>query len=113
MGSAVQLSGRVALFVGLVTLVITGGWGWFTLHYGTPLDPQFMSLLESRERLIGFVGLALVFQYGLPFLCAVVFFFGVPARREWAGRIGMAAAGISLIVYARFLWVLVQLLTGP
>lgn len=60
-------------------------------HFGTPLDARFMGLLESKERLIGFVGVALLFQYGLPFLCTGAFFFGVPARRLWTARIGMAA----------------------
>ncbi len=113
MGSAVRLSGRVARSAGLVALVITAGWVWFYVQYGTPLDARFMGLLETRERLIGFVGVALLFQYGLPFLCVGAFFFGVPAGGRWTARICLAAAGISLIAYARFLWVLYQTVSGP
>lgn len=80
----------MALSAGLVALTITAGWIWFFVHFGTPLDARFMGLLETTERLLGFVGVALLFQYGLPFLCAGAFFFGVPARRLWTGRPGLA-----------------------
>lgn len=113
MGPAVQLSGRVALFAGLVALSITAGCVWFYLQFGSPLDVRFMRLLESGERLAGFVFLALLFQYGLPFLCMGAFLFGVPARRCWTARIGMAAAGVSLIAYLRYLWLFYRIVSNP
>lgn len=112
MRSTVQLSGGIALSAGLAALVITAGWAWFYLHYGIGLDLRLMGLLERWDLLFGYVGLTLLFQYGLPFLCAGTLFFGVPARGLWTARIGMAAAVVSLVAYARFLWVLYQTVTS-
>lgn len=107
-----QLSGRVALLAGLLAFSFAAGWGWFYFYYGFPVDWRFMGLLENVELLFGYVGLAILFQYGTPFLCAGTFFFGVPARSLWTARVGMALAGLSLLAYARFLWVLYQVVAG-
>ncbi len=113
MGSAVQLSGRLALVAGLCALSIAAGWTWFYVRYGIGLDLRFMGLLESWDLLFGYVGLALLFQYGLPFLCVGAFFFGVSARGRWTARVGMAGAGVSLVAYARFIWLLYHAVAGP
>lgn len=108
----VQLSGRVAFVAGLAALSIAAGWTWFYVRYGIGLDLRFMGLLESWDLLFGYVGLAILFEFGTPFFCTGAFFFGVPARRLWTARIGMAASGVSLIAYACFIWLLFQAVSG-
>lgn len=112
MSSTIRMSGRIALSAGLVALGITAGFIWFYVRYGIGLDLRVMGLFESWNLLFGFVGLALLFQFGTPFLCMGAFFFGVSARRLWTAQIGMAAAGVSLIAYARFIWLSYQTVSG-
>ena len=112
MDSHLKLHGHLAFFSGLSAALIGGAYFHLFVHFQTGLTFTWpaISALQSWESLIGSVVLALLFQWGLPPLCASAFFFGVGARRLWTARIGMAAAAFSLVLYALFIWALYMLL---
>ncbi len=114
MDSHLKLSGRVALFSGLTTVPIAAAFFHLFIHFndGLTVDwPVLWSVLRSWESLMGSVALALLFQYGLPILCASAFFFGVGARKLWTAKIGIAAAVFSSVFYLLFLRALYNLIS--
>ena len=114
MHSYLRLSGRVAPFSGLTAISIAAMFFHLFLYSNGGIKIVWLlgDSLQGWELLIGSVVLALLFQYGLPVLCASAFFFGVPAKRLWTARIGMAAAVFSLVFYGLFVRVIYKLITG-
>jgi hypothetical protein len=109
MHSSLNYYGQMAFFSGLSAISISMGFFHLFIHFNDGFTinwPILVDALQSWKLLIGSVSLALLFQYGLPVLCASAFFFGVPSRKLWMARIGMAAAVFSLVFYGLFLWAL-------
>ena len=57
---------------------------------------------DSGGQLLGTVLVAIVFQFGTPFLCLAAFYFGLPVRRLWPARVGMLLALAALAGYVLF-----------
>jgi hypothetical protein len=99
MASPARVSGQASLLIGVVALAIAGAFTYvsreLTWLRGTPA--------ESSLALMTFTAVGLLFQFATPALCAAAFFFGVPARELWTARSGMAAAVLSLGLYAHSL----------
>jgi hypothetical protein len=109
MHSSLNFYGQMAFFSGLIAISISMGFFHLFIQFNDGFTinwPILVDALQSWKLLIGSVSLALLFQYGLPVLCASAFFFGVPARKLWMARIGMVAAVFSLVFYGLFLWAL-------
>jgi hypothetical protein len=84
-----------------VATVAVWGWSFFSLGLVPPLDE------ESEGRIaIHFLSLIL-FRLGIPLFCLPALAFGVLSRRMWTGRLGLAGAGLSLVLYLLF-WALVK-----
>ena len=96
--SPTRLSGHVSLLLGLVTLSIATGFAYVNHDFTWPKG----SFATSTLILVGHAVMGLLFQFATPVLCAATFFFGVPARRFSSARWGMAAAALSLGLYANF-----------
>lgn len=109
MASYSSLSGIASLLSGLTALSVAAGFGY--INDGFFINLPVEEMFERGELLIGFLGLALVFQVGTPFFCAAAFFFGIPARRLWTARIGIAAGGLSLLAYLFFVRACSELLS--
>jgi hypothetical protein len=109
MHSSFNLYAQIAFFSGLSAISISLGFVHLFVEFreGSTINWYILfDALQSWELLIGSVILALLFQYGLPVFCASAFFFGIPTRKLWKARIGMAAAVFSLVFYGLFLWAL-------
>lgn len=100
MASVQQLSGRLALLLGLSASFIAAEFFYQTGGLAMGLRPD---ALESGPRLLTAVALALAFEFGTPALCAAAFFFGMHARVLWSARIGMVLATAALGSYSFFL----------
>lgn len=85
--------GRLTLFSGLAAWAIVVGWHGY-LRYGLP------HLLDSPALFAGFLALAVLFQYVIPVLVLAAFLLGVPLRRLWTARFGMAGAALAAVDYA-------------
>jgi hypothetical protein len=97
--SQAEPSGRVALLAGLSAAFIAVSFGY--LHSTVLLDWPDVALDGSRVVFAYFVA-GTVFQFGLPILCFAAFIFGVPSRRLWTTRLGLACAGAALVSYALY-----------
>lgn len=110
MASSRELSGRLALFAGL--LAISVAVGFIYLNGGITVAPRADALSGAGGSLLGYIGLALVFEFGIPLICAAAFFFGVPARELWSARVGMVSATLALVCYLLFLRACYRIITG-
>lgn len=110
MASSLELSGRLALLAGLLAVSVAIAFAY--LNGGMAIAPIVDALSGTGGSLLGYIGLTLVFEFGIPVICAAAFFFGVPARSLWSARLGMASATMALACYALFLGACYRMVAG-
>jgi len=93
-----ELSGRFALLAGLSAVLVAAGFGYHSVHF---LD-YLSAGLDSGALMLAYLAAGIAFQFGIPVLCLASFIFGMPARRSWTARIGMACAAAALAGYALY-----------
>lgn len=94
---ASELSGKLALGLGLVALFLTSGFVYLNGGF-TPTGPR-IALDWGPGRWIGYLGFALVFRLGTPLICGVALLLSLPARDLWTARIAIATVTVSLALY--------------
>lgn len=106
-----RILGRIALLTGLATISIVAGFVY--LNGGLTVAPPIEDLGLSLELVVGYLAISILFQYGMPLLCAVTFCFGFPVKSLWTAKIGIASALLSLFCYVLFVHGCVQMVWFP
>ena len=91
------IGARLALTAGVTASALAAAYARLSGGFES-LSPT----VGSGGQLLGTVIIAVVFQFGTPFLCFAAFYFGLPEKRLWPARIGMLLAVAALAAYLLF-----------
>ena len=79
-------------------MLVAAGFGYHSVHF---VDYPSAGL-DGVALMLAYLAAGIAFQFGIPVLCLAAFAFGMPARRSWTARIGMASAAAALAGYALY-----------
>ncbi|GEM_PF-4452827 len=106
-----RLPAFLSAVAGACSLSIALAWYWRSWDGGLSIPPPPPEDLMDFSALFGLTLFALVFQYGTPALSVPAILFGMPARRHWAGKAGLAMAAAALVLYTFYLRACAQAVT--
>jgi hypothetical protein len=92
--------GRLALLAGCAGLASAGIWLPFFLKYGSFVSPRVGGLIAEGQQteLLAYTSAFLLFRVS-PLWSLPAIFFGIVARKQPAGKTGLAAGVIVLLSY--------------
>ncbi len=103
-----EIEAGISAVAGACALSITGLWYWLSWDEGLTVPPlPGGDMLDFRE-LFGMALLGIIFQFGTPVLNVPAWVLGLKARSHWAAKVGIAMAGISLAMYASYIYFVVR-----
>jgi len=93
-----NLYGIISLVLGLTAISVTGG--FFCLNSGfTPVGPPLSDPTTEHYLFLVYAIFAYLFQFGTPLLCGGAYLFWLSSKSSTLGRIGMALATLSILIY--------------